>query len=271
MTAAMRLLVSVVAGVVVMAGGGSAAAQAALAQEGDATAAQAKPLVDLSLRVGGLPNGATEISTALEIVIVLSLLTFVPALFMSVTSFARVIIVLGFVRRALGVQDLPPSIVIVGLTLFLTLAIMYPVLDGVYTDAFLPYRNGEIGLIDAGNKASTILRDFLVANTREPDVAVFLDLTKSPPPETPQDLPLRVVVPAFMLSELKTAFQMGFVVYLPFLVIDLVIASILLSMGMFMLPPVMISTPFKILLFIMVDGWELVVRSVADSFTFPGL
>ncbi len=208
-----------------------------------------------------------RLSSAVEIAIVLTLVTLLPSLLMSVTSFLRIIIVLSFVRRAMGVQELPPNPVLAGLALFLTLFIMFPVGSKIYDGAVQPYLDGKLSMMAAGDEASKHLSEFLLKQTRETDLALFVELSKMERPESVEDLPLRVIIPSFILSELKTSFQMGFIIFLPFLVIDLVVSSILLSMGMFMLPPVVISTPFKLLLFILVDGWNLVIRSLVSSFS----
>lgn len=220
------------------------------------------PLIEIP---GGDSPG--RLSSAVEIAIVLTLVTLLPSLLMSVTSFLRIIIVLSFVRRAMGVQELPPNPVLAGLALFLTIFIMFPVGSKVYDGAVQPYLDGKLSLMGAGDEASKHLSEFLLKQTRETDLALFVELSKMERPESVADLPLRVIIPSFILSELKTSFQMGFIIFLPFLVIDLVVSSILLSMGMFMLPPVVISTPFKLLLFILVDGWNLVIRSLVTSFS----
>jgi flagellar biosynthetic protein FliP len=209
---------------------------------------------------------ADDFSGPIKIVLVLTALAVVPAILMTVTSFTRIIIVLSFVRRALSIQEMPPNQVLIGLSLFLTLVVMNPVVSEVHDQALGPYLDGKLGLREAGTKAAGSLSTFLRGQTREEDVLLLADLTRAGTPETAEDLPLHVLVPAFTLSELRTAFQMGFLVYLPFLIVDLVVASVLLSMGMFMLPPVIISTPFKILLFVLVDGWNLVVKSLFQSF-----
>ena len=212
-------------------------------------------------------------STAVEIAVLLTVLSLLPAILISVTCFTRIVIVLSFVRRALSVNELPTNPVIIGLALFLTSFVMRPVGERVYEEAWQPYRDGEIAPLVAAQLAWGELRGFLIANTREAELALFADMAgaetgANADPENGgvAELPLTVVVPAFVLSELKTAFQMGFLLFLPFLVIDLVVSSILLSMGMFMLPPVMISTPVKILVFVLVDGWHLITESVVASF-----
>ncbi len=224
---------------------------------------------------GGLPGGipiapeeSSRAATAVEIAVLLTILTLLPAVLVTITSFTRIVIVLSFVRRALSVNELPPNPVILGLALFLTTFVMAPVGTRIYEQAYQPYQNGQLTLEQAGGKAWDQLSVFLVANTRTSELELFADMAKLEMPEKGNELelPARVIVPAFVLSELKTAFQMGFLLFLPFLVIDLIVSSILLSMGMFMLPPVMISTPFKILVFVLVDGWHLVCESLVTSF-----
>jgi flagellar biosynthetic protein FliP len=216
-----------------------------------------------------------RLSTAVEIALLLTILSLLPAVLITVTSFTRIVIVLSFVRRALSINELPPNPVLIGLALFLTLFVMEPVATDVYEDAWQPYQEGQLSSSEAANAAWSCMAGFLVNNTRQNELELFAELAQEDVvlaaddagvlPE-PKDLPISVVVPAFVLSELKTAFQMGFLLFLPFLVIDLVVSSILLSMGMFMLPPVMISTPVKILVFVLVDGWHLVCESVVTSF-----
>jgi flagellar biosynthetic protein FliP len=213
-------------------------------------------------------DAAPRNATAVEIAVLLTVLSLLPAILVTITSFTRIVIVLSFVRRALGVNELPPNPVLIGLSLFLTSFVMAPVANRVYESAWKPYKAGQLDMEGAGDKAWVEMRGFLLANTRKSELDLFIDMAKLPAvsDEGVPDLPIRVVVPAFVLSELKTAFQMGFLLFLPFLVIDLVVSSVLLSMGMFMLPPVMISTPFKILLFVLVDGWHLVCQSLVQSF-----
>ena len=216
-----------------------------------------------------------RLSTAVEIAILLTVLSLLPAALITLTSFTRIVIVLSFVRRALSVNEMPPNPVIIGLSLFLTAFIMAPVAERIHEQAWKPYRAGDADLAQAGSAAWEELSGFLVANTRQSEIELFAEIAHSnvvlaaedeAALPRPEELPMRVVVPAFVLSELKTAFQMGFLLFLPFLVIDLVVSSVLLSMGMFMLPPVMISTPVKILVFVLVDGWHLVAGSLVTSF-----
>ncbi|MBJ02659.1 MAG: flagellar biosynthetic protein FliP [Planctomycetes bacterium] len=211
-------------------------------------------------------GGEGRLGTAVEIAVLLTVLSLLPAILITITSFTRIVIVLSFVRRALSVNDLPPNPVIVGLALFLTFFVMGPVGARVYDAAYVPYNAGELTVSEAADVAWDELGEFLVQNTRESELALFADMADYAPAAEDEELPMRVVVPAFVLSELKTAFQMGFLLFLPFLVIDLVVSSVLLSMGMFMLPPVMISTPIKILLFVLVDGWHLICESMVTSF-----
>ena len=219
-------------------------------------------------------EGGGRFSRALEIALLLTVLSMLPAVLITLTSFTRIVIVLSFVRRALSINELPPNPVIIGLSLFLTMFVMAPVGKRVYEVAWEPYQDGAIPAEVAGAAAWTELRSFLIANTRENELAMFSDMVYAgeggesslESRDDLEDAPAMVVVPAFILSELKTAFQMGFLLFLPFLVIDLIVSSVLLSMGMFMLPPVMISTPFKILIFVLVDGWRLICESVVTSF-----
>jgi flagellar biosynthetic protein FliP len=202
----------------------------------------------------------------LSVFLVISFLSFLPAVLVMFTSFTRIVVMLSFLRHSLGGQQIPPNIVIIGLSLFLTLFIMSPAIDAVANDAIKPYMDKEITLGEALKRAEAPVKSFMLRQTRQKDVALFLKLAKQDVPSEPMDLPMRVVVPAFAISELKTAFEIGFLIFIPFLIIDMVIASILLSMGMMMLPPIMISLPFKLLLFVLVDGWNLVVGSIVRSF-----
>lgn len=208
-----------------------------------------------------------DLSQPVKVVLILTILALAPALLMTVTAFTRILIVLSFVRRALSIPELPPNPVLIGLSIFLTVVVMKPVLSEVQTKSLEPYLDGRISLRQAADNAAEPLATFLRTHTRDEDIRLFVDLSNDELPEKAEDLGLTVLIPAFALSELRTAFQMGFLIYLPFLILDLVTASILLSMGMFMLPPVVVSTPFKILLFVLVDGWDLVVRSLVNSFS----
>jgi flagellar biosynthetic protein FliP len=212
-------------------------------------------------------NGSPEeIATGLQIVLLLTVLTVAPAILLLLTSFTRIIIVLSLVRQAIGVQQLPPNQVIVGLALFLTLFVMAPVGEQIHQNAYQPYMAKEISQGEALARTLAPLREFMLRQTRETDLALMVRLSESPAPRTSGDLPTTVIVPAFALSEIKTAFQIGFVLFVPFLVIDMVVASVLMSMGMMMLPPIVISLPFKILLFVLADGWHLVVRALVTGF-----
>ena len=205
-------------------------------------------------------------SVPLQILAIITLLSFLPAILISMTSFTRIIIVAHFLRQALGTQGAPSNQILIGLTLFLTLFVMGPTWDRVYEQAVVPYQKGDLAPPQALEAATKPVREFMLKNVREADLALFVGVAKLPQPRTPDDLPMRVIIPAFMISELKTAFQIGFVLFLPFLVIDMVVSSILLSIGMMQLPPIVISTPFKILLFVLVDGWRLVVGSLLEGF-----
>lgn len=227
-----------------------------------AGSAAADPTLRVTLENGG-PQG---MSSTLQIVLLLTVLSLVPAILLMVTSFARIVVVLSFLRQAMATPQMPPNQVMLGLALFLTLFVMGPTIDSVHTAAVQPYLDGELNSLEALKAGSGPVREFMLRQTREKDLALFVQLSRSPRPESPADLPLSVITPAFMISELKTAFEIGFMLYLPFIVIDLVVAAVLMSMGMLMLPPAMISLPFKILLFVLVDGWNLVVQSLVTSF-----
>jgi flagellar biosynthetic protein FliP len=219
----------------------------------------------LELRIGG-GAGQEGLSTPIRIMLLLTFLTFIPALLISVTSFTRLIIVTHFLRQALGTQTMPPNQVLIGLSLFLTFFIMQPTFERINQDALQPMMNGQMKEMQALDKACVPLRDFMLRYTRDADIKLFLNIAKQEMPGNRNELPMRIVIPSYMISELKTAFQIGFVIFIPFLVIDMVVASVLLSMGMMQLPPIMISTPFKILLFVMVDGWNLIIGSLVKSF-----
>jgi flagellar biosynthetic protein FliP len=211
-------------------------------------------------------DGIGSVSAPLQIVIVLTLLSFLPAVLVIMTSFTRIVIVFHFLRQALGTQEVPSNMVLIGLTLFLTMFVMAPVADRINEVAVQPAIAGKVSIGDAVLLASTPLREFMLKQTRQKDLALFVDLSSSPRPTQPSDLSMRVVIPAYAISELKTGFQMGFFVFIPFVLIDLVVSTTLLSMGMMQLPPAMISLPFKLLLFVMVDGWNLIVTSLVRSF-----
>ncbi|MFJ7747058.1 flagellar type III secretion system pore protein FliP [Peribacillus sp. NPDC097295] len=208
----------------------------------------------------------SSVSTSVKLVLLLTVLSLAPSILILMTCFTRIIIVLSFVRTSLATQQMPPNQVLVGLALFMTFFIMAPTFQEVNEKALTPLFNEEIDLEEAYEQAAMPFKEFMSAHTRQKDLALFLDYAKVKQPETIHDIPLTAFVPAFAISEIKTAFQIGFMIFIPFLVIDMVIASVLMSMGMMMLPPVMISLPFKILLFILVDGWYLVVKSLLQSF-----
>lgn len=219
----------------------------------------------VELRIGGVA-GKGGLTAPIQILLLMTILSVVPAILVSVTSFTRLIIVSHFLRQALGTQTMPPNQVLIGLSLFLTFFIMQPVGEKINQEALQPMLNGKITEMQALDQACVPLRQFMLRYTREKDLALFLSIAKEPKPRNVQDIPMRIVIPSFMISELKTAFNIGFVLFIPFLVIDMVVASVLLSMGMMQLPPVIISTPFKILLFVMVDGWNLIIGSLVRSF-----
>jgi flagellar biosynthesis protein FliP len=227
-----------------------------------AAGAPADPLGLLGISAG--KNGS--LGVPMQIVILLTLLTLLPAAVMSITPFLRITVVLHFLRQALGTQSTPSNQVLLGLALFLTIVIMQPVAADMYHQGWEPMEAGRLTPQQAMDRASTPLRNFLVRYAREKDIRLFVEIARTPAPRTPADLELRVLIPAYILSELKTGFQIGAVLFLPFLVIDLVVASVTLSVGMVQLPPVMISAPFKILLFVLADGWNLVIGSLLRSF-----
>lgn len=223
----------------------------------------------LSLTIGPMDplTQPQQVSTGLLIVGLLTVLTLAPAILMMVTSFIRIAVVLGFVRRAMGTPEVPPNQVLLGLALFLTFFVMAPTLTRINDEALQPYLDGRLVPQEAYEAAVEPIRDFLFMHCRKSDLALFVRISRMDPPQTREDVPNHVLVPAFVISELKTAFIIGFIIYVPFLIIDMVVSSILLSMGMMMLPPVIISLPFKVLLFVLVDGWTLVIGSLLKSFT----
>ncbi len=219
--------------------------------------------VPLSLEQALAPE---RLSLSLQILLFLTVLSLAPALVIMVTSFTRLVVVFSFLRHALGTQQMPPNQVLIALALFLTFFIMAPVWQEIQEKAVRPYMEHQVGGAEALKLGTEPLRAFMLRQTREKDLALFLSLSKAPRPQNPREVPLSAMIPAFMISELRTAFEIGFLLYLPFLIIDMVVASVLLSMGMMMLPPVMISLIFKVLLFVLVDGWNLVVGSLVKSF-----
>ncbi len=211
-------------------------------------------------------KNAQDVAMSLQILLVLTVLSLAPAILILMTSFTRIVIILSFLRQGLGTQQTPPNQVLVGLALFLTFFTMQPTFERVDKEALTPYLSGKLGTSEAFQKAQDPLREFMFKQVREKDLALFVALSKSSRPRTPADISTWVLIPAFVIGELKKSFEMGFIIFIPFLIVDMVTASVLMSMGMLMLPPVLISLPFKILLFIMVDGWNLIVRSIALSF-----
>lgn len=229
--------------------------------------AQDPGLPNLSIQVGGteLASDGT-ISASLKIVLLLTLISFAPAMMLTMTCFTRIAVVLGMTRTALGTQSMPPNLVITGLSLFLTFAVMNPVFTKMYEAGMKPFMDGQMGQDEALTKSIAPLKAFLIEHSREKDLALFLEITKSPIPEDTQDIPFHVAVPAFVLTELNLAFQIGFLIALPFLVLDMVVSSVLTSMSMITLPPVVISLPLKMMLFVVVDGWHLIIGSLVQTY-----
>ena len=226
--------------------------------------AQAAP-GQLPLVIGSTPGG-TSYSVPVQTLLFFTALSFLPAILLMMTGFTRIVIVLSLLRQALGTQSAPPNQVIVGLSLFLTLFVMGPTLDRVYQDAYVPYSNGSLSFEAAAQRAEAPMRDFMLKQTRQSDFALFARLAKLPADVTAETAPLRVLIPAFATSELKSAFQIGFMIFIPFLVIDIVVSSVLMSLGMMMLSPVLVALPFKLMLFVLADGWNLLLGSLAASF-----
>ncbi|MCM3713207.1 flagellar type III secretion system pore protein FliP [Alkalihalobacillus oceani] len=213
-----------------------------------------------------LSDDPANVATTLQLLLVLTVLSLAPSILILMTSFTRIVIVLSFVRQGLATQSMPPNQVLIGIALFLTFFIMAPIFAEVNEQALTPFFNGEIDKAEAFELAAAPMKEFMAQHTREKDLALFMGYGGYDRPETLEDIPLTALVPAFAISELKTAFQIGFLIFVPFLVIDMIVASVLMSMGMMMLPPVMIALPFKILLFVLVDGWYLIVQSLLISF-----
>ena len=232
------------------------------------------PIYAQQVNVPGLPalhvnqgeDGTQEYSLSLQVLALMTAITLLPSLLLGATAFTRIIIVLSILRQAMGTQQTPPNQVLVSIALFLTIFIMYPTLEEIYFGAITPYLEGQTNVLTAIEKASAVLKNFLVVNTRETELAMFAELAGDQPYTSNADVPYNVLMPAFITSELKTAFQIGFLLFLPFLVIDMVIASILMSLGMMMLSPMLISLPFKLLLFVVVDGWAMTVGSIASTY-----
>lgn len=227
-----------------------------------ALAAEGMPLVNATPAAGGGQNYTLSIQT----LILLTSLTFLPAVVLMMTGFTRIVIVLSLLRQALGTQSAPPNQVLVGLALFLTFFVMSPVMDKIYEEAYQPLAENKISMQEALEKGAVPLKAFMLKQTREADLALFANMAKVEKIATPDEVPLRVLVPAFMTSELKTAFQIGFAIFIPFLIIDMVVASILMAMGMMMVSPAIVALPFKLMLFVLVDGWQLLLGSLVESF-----
>ena len=224
--------------------------------------AQAMPAITSTPAAGG----GTQWSLSIQTLLLITSLSFLPALLLMMTSFTRIIIVFSLLRHALGTQTSPPNQVLVGLALFLTFFIMAPVGEKIYNDAYLPLSENKISFQQALDRGAIPLRSFMLKQTRDADLALFTKIAQVPTPEKVDDVPMRVLIPAFVTSELKTAFQIGFIVFIPFLIIDMVVASVLMSMGMMMMSPVIVALPFKIMLFVLVDGWQLLIGSLVASF-----
>ncbi len=225
--------------------------------------AQAIPKVSVEVGKATKPG---DLSVTLQIVILMTVLALAPSILIMITSFIRIIVVLSFLRQAIGTNQMPPNQLLVGLALILTFFIMTPVFTTSYNDGIKPYLDEKIPKEQAFDKGMAPFRKFMLAQTREQDLALFVNLAKLPPPKNADDIPIHVLIPGFVISELRTAFQIAFVIFIPFLVIDMVVASVLMSMGMMMLPPILVSLPFKILLFVLVDGWYLLIKSLVESF-----
>ncbi len=231
-----------------------------------ALAAQDLTMPPMSLTLSGGASAPENVTVLLEILFLLTILSVAPAIMLTVTSFTRIIIVFSFLRQAMGVQQLPPTQVLASLAIFITIIIMYPVGKEVNDTALQPYLSETIGYDVALERAQIPLRTFMFKHTREKDISIFYSIARMEPPKSRDDVPTMMLAAAFVISELKTAFTIGFLIYIPFLVLDMVISSVLLAMGMMMLPPMMVSMPFKLLLFVMVDGWNLLVGSLVNSF-----
>ena len=224
--------------------------------------AQALPAVTSTPAAGG----GTQWSLSIQTLLLLTGLTFIPAILLMMTGFTRIVIVLSLLRHALGTQTAPPNQVVVGLALFLTFFVMAPTFDRVYVEAYQPLSENKITFQQALEKGAVPMREFMLKQTRAADLELFTRIAKQPQPESAEQIPMRVLIPAFVISELKTAFQIGFIIFIPFLIIDMVVASVLMSMGMMMMSPVIVAMPFKIMLFVLVDGWNLIVGSLVLSF-----
>ncbi|QCP47807.1 flagellar type III secretion system pore protein FliP [Trinickia violacea] len=213
------------------------------------------------------PNGGTTYSLSVQTMLLLTMLSFLPAMVLMMTSFTRIIIVLSLLRQAMGLSTTPPNQVLVGLAMFLTLFVMSPVLDKAYNDGYKPFSEGTLPMDTAWTRGVAPFKTFMLRQTRESDLALFAKISHAAPMQGPDDVPLSLLVPSYVTSELKTGFQIGFTIFIPFLIIDMVVASVLMSMGMMMVSPVTLSLPFKLMLFVLVDGWQLLIGSLAQSFT----
>jgi len=227
---------------------------------------QSLSIPPLNVTVDDSLNEHGKLATLLQLLFALTILSLAPAILIMLTSFTRIVVVLSLLRHALGTQQMPANQIIIGLSLFLTFFIMTPVWNKVNHQALQPYINERISAKEAFDETSQAMKNFMLKQTREKDIGLFVKISRGERPDTPNDLSLSVLIPSFIISELKTAFQIGFIIYLPFLILDMVVASVLLSMGMMMVPPVMISLPFKLLLFVLADGWYLIVGSLVSSF-----
>ncbi len=232
--------------------------ESAFAQDGGSEA--------LGRALDEISGDGRPLTLSLQILLLMSLLTVLPSVVLMMSSFTRIIIVLSILRQALGLQQTPPNQVLVGLALFLSLFVMRPVIDTINVDAYSPYGEGEIPIEEAISRSGDALHGFMIKQTRQSDLKLFIELADAPPVAEPEDIPFSILLPAFVTSELKTAFQIGFLIFLPFLIIDLVVASTLMALGMMMLSPTIISMPFKLLLFVLVDGWALTMGTLAGSF-----
>jgi flagellar biosynthetic protein FliP len=212
------------------------------------------------------PGGGVQYGLTLQTLILMTALTFLPAVLLMMTGFTRIVIVLSLLRQAMGTQTAPPNQVMVGLALFLTFFVMGPTFDRIYTEAYQPLQANQITMQQAIERGAAPLKTFMLKQTRQADLALFVKISRSPALQGPEDVPMRILVPAFITSELKTAFQIGFAIFIPFLIIDMVVASVLMSMGMMMMSPAVISLPFKLMLFVLVDGWQLLLGSLSQSF-----
>jgi len=233
--------------------------------------AEGTVLPDVSINIGGANvAGGNTLTAAVKITLLITTLTFAPAAILTMTCFTRIVVVLGMTRTALGTASMPPNMIITGLALFLTAAIMQPVIFETYSSGIKPYLDGQMDENEAWEKGSIPMKKFLVGHAREKDLALFLEITKTEQPKEPIDVPFIVAVPSFVLSELNTAFQIGFLIALPFLVLDMVVSSVLTSMSMITLPPVVISLPLKLMLFVIVDGWHLIIDSLVKTYHITG-